>query len=313
MRRNEHPASTHHPPVNGATRALRLAATRAILPLEEIVAGVGMKQASRTASGKSRVPVDRKKTVAQRISRHTLLQQLRSGLERHGYPRLQMLLLVTLTGGAGFLCSYLLLQSGVDELWLRYPSSVGVAYLVFLLLLWLWLRTSEDDYIDSVDSVDLTDFVPSGGSRVTGPDGWSGHGGRFGGSGASGHYDAVGVEDPDAGDSLSHGLDIVPDADELAIPLILLAIAVTLLLASVSIVYSAPALFAELLLDGVLAATLYRRLQRIETRHWLETAIRRTGVTFLVTAVVLAAAGWGVSIYAPEAKWLGEVIAQWRQ
>jgi polyferredoxin len=110
---------------------------------------------------------------------------------------------------------------------------------------------------------------------------------------------------PNAGD--------IVDADELAIPLGILlfvvTVVLTVLLASLSIVYSAPMLFAELLLDGVLAATLYRRLRRLDTRHWLQSAIRRTFVPFAITALLMMAAGWGLSTYAPTARSLGEVLA----
>jgi hypothetical protein len=38
-----------------------------------------------------------------------LIERIRTLIERRGFPRLQMMLLVSLTGGAGFLCSYALL------------------------------------------------------------------------------------------------------------------------------------------------------------------------------------------------------------
>lgn len=62
-----------------------------------------------------------------------------------------MLLLVILTGTSGFVASYILLQAGFVEMWIRYLASFGVAYLVFLVLLWLWLRTRAEDYANLPD------------------------------------------------------------------------------------------------------------------------------------------------------------------
>ena len=71
--------------------------------------------------------------------------------------------------------------------------------------------------------------------------------------------------------------------------------------------------FAELLLDGVLSASLYRRLRGLETRHWLETALRRTALPFFLTAIIVSASGWAMTLYAPEAQSIGEVITHAKQ
>jgi hypothetical protein len=73
------------------------------------------------------------------------------------------------------------------------------------------------------------------------------------------------------------------------------------------LVVSAPALFAELLLDGILVGQLYRRLRRFEGQHWLETALRRTAIPFLVTGLFLAIAGFAMQRHAPAARSIGEV------
>ena len=86
-----------------------------------------------------------------------------------------------------------------------------------------------------------------------------------------------------------------------------------LLLSSLFVVYSAPILFAELIVDGVLSASLYRKLRELETRHWLETAIRRTAWPFAGTAAIVCDIGWAMAIYAPEAHSVGDVIAHAKQ
>lgn len=130
---------------------------------------------------------------------------------------------------------------------------MGAAYLVFL---WLWLRTKRDDYHCDIDDPGIgLGRGPSGGGE-SGPS-----------SGSSGSGDSSGLGDV---------AEALGGADELALPLIALALAAALLFAGGWIVYSAPLPFAELLVDGVLAASLYRRLKGAEPRHWLETAFRRT-------------------------------------
>ena len=49
-----------------------------------------------------------------------------------------MSLLVSLTGGAGLLASFLMLHAGIASMAWRYPLALLAAYGVFLLLLWLW-------------------------------------------------------------------------------------------------------------------------------------------------------------------------------
>lgn len=226
--------------------------------------------------------------------RRAEIVRVRNDLEQQGFPRLKMMLLVGLTGGSGFLASYLLLHGGVTAMSSRYPLAVGIAYLVFLFLLWLWLRSKAEDYAD-----------------LPGPDGTGSGGGRCHGDGP---VDSGGMVDTSSGDAVLSDSDlgdvaeVVSGADELAIPLLALLALAGLVFASGWIVYSAPLLFAELLVDGVLSASLYRRLRGIESRHWLETAIRRTWAPFLITGLVCWAAALAMHAIAPEAQTLGAFI-----
>ena len=244
------------------------------------------------------------------IQRHHLVARMRANLERQGFPRLQMMLLVSLTGAVGFLASYTLLGMGLWQMWLRYLLAFGFAYLAFLGLLWLWLRTRGDDYCDFPD---VSGVTPRGGGHDCAS--FQGGGGSGGGGGASGSFDAPSLQPASAdmgNDGVSDALGAVGDAasgaDELAVPLMVILFVAALLLSSVWVVYSAPVLFAELLVDGVLAASLYRRLRGLESQHWLETAIKRTLWPFLVTCVFLVAIGWGMQVYAPGAHSIGEVM-----
>ena len=227
---------------------------------------------------------------------------MRSKLLREHYPRLQMGLIVAVTGLAGLGASFALLQAGVNSMGPRYFYAMGIAYIVFLMLLWAWLRLRGD----GLD-------IPSGNLESEAAPHWSGEGGTFDGGGASGDYDLADSAGDSAVDSVQSALDeaagsVDVDVGDAALPIAALILAAGIVFSSLFVVYTAPVLFAELLVDGVLAAGLYRRLQGQDRRHWLESALRRTFWPFMLTAAVVTAAGWGMGRYAPQASSLGEVL-----
>lgn len=265
------------------------------------------------------------------LNRPRLIRRLRARLVRDGYPRLQMSLIVLLTGGVGFLTSSILLQTGVDTLWLRYLVAFAVAYPAFLLLLWLWLRTRAEDYADLPDFANLTSS--GGGDPGIGFEPAlelarlpvEGGGGGFGGGGASAGFDTPAVTELplasdamalDAGDAkgltdaAGEALGAVGDADEFWIVVLVAVILLAVLAASGWMIYIAPDLFAELTVDGALTGGLYHRLRKAAPGHWLETALRRTWLPFALTAAIVVGAGWALQQEAPEARSLSTAIEQ---
>lgn len=256
-----------------------------------------------------------------RVTRYHAILRVQQQLETKSFPRLQMALLVALTGAGGWLCSALLLHAGMHSMALRYPLAVGAAYGFFMLLLWLWLRTDSRDYID----LPSPNWNGSGSSRhcadatdlATTPF-KSGGGGDYAGGGASARLDGPAfdspalstTETPNLFSGLSDAAGSVSDADEIAIPLIAIVMAVGMALASLYVIYIAPVLFSELMFDGVLSYTLYRRLRTSDSPHWVQTAMRHTAVPFAVTALLLALVGGGLGLYAPGAHSLGQALAQ---
>lgn len=243
------------------------------------------------------------------------IARLRERLERDHWPRLQMSLIVLLTGAAGFLASFGLLLAGVRGMALRYPLAACVAYAAFLLLLWTWARSH-----GRKDEFDTPDF--EGASDGPSSSGWHGGGGHSGGGGANASFEAPSSSASSSSSWSSSpqrsggdgGLDLpsLDDADVfgwIVAAIVVLAVAV---LATVFALWSAPGLMAEVLLDVTLAGGLYRRLRRIESQHWLATALRRTAVPFLLVAVLAAAAGFVGAQYVPGADSIGEVIAALR-
>jgi len=226
-------------------------------------------------------------------------------------PRLQMSLLVLLTAATGFLASVALSFAGMDALWLRYPLCVMIAYAAFLGLIWAWRRHREWDL--------PTDGPGGGGSSPPsqGQADWQGGGGSSGGGGASAAFDApypVTTFGPTPPSLDTPSLDAALDVDE-ALPVVLVAALLAGALLAVGwVIWIAPALLAELALDAVLSAGLYRRLKRPppDDAHWLATTLRHTGRPFLAATFSLMVVGILMSLLAPGATSLGEFLAHYR-
>ena len=243
------------------------------------------------------------------LKRARAIQRVKERLVRDSFPRIQMALLVALAGGCGLLTSYTMLLSGLDSMALRYPLALLFAYVFFLVLLWLWLRTNAEEYLDAPD---ISAAIPDVGSVSAQFKTVSGHGGTFDGGGASGDYVSSVVSTDESitnpFDSVGDSVGSVADADELAIPLVVIALALGIALASLYVVYIAPVLFAELVVDGALSYALFRHLRAQDPQHWLASTFRRTAIPFLVTGIFLSASGAAMSAYAPGASSIGQVM-----
>jgi hypothetical protein len=221
--------------------------------------------------------------------RAVAVARLRARLLREGFPRLQMGLIVALTGGAGLLASWML-HAPLPVMALRYPAAVVAAYGVFFLLLWAWLRSGADW---SQVNIDI-----GGGSGVSAERGvlaW-----LWGGKGGTGQH----------GDGAARALDAF--SHFVSWPLVLLLLLLAALLGAFAllggIVWGAPVLFAEMLFDSVLAAGLYRHLRQDGVPHWTRSALRRTAGPFIAVAGLSAALGAGVAWLRPGATTLGQAF-----
>ena len=226
-------------------------------------------------------------------------------------PRLIVTLILSMTAMAAFLTSFVLLWMGVLKMWVRYPAAILVAYLVFLLFLaiWLWLqRGSLDPDLDALELIP-TDLGPAHQHEGFGDVG------DFGGGGMGGNWTSSVSSSSQPG--ISGGGSVSPDGildldlDEGCLPVLAIILAVVVIIGGVIVsfyvIYIAPALLAEILLDGVLAAGLYRRVRRIEHRHWLRAALRRTIVPAALALVFFSVAGYLLQWAIPNAHTIGEV------
>lgn len=251
--------------------------------------------------------------------RSLAIERVKKRLMQESFPRLQMTLIVALTGGVGLLSSFVMLQWGVKTMAIRYPLALAVAYLFFLFLmwlwLWLWLRTKAQDHIDIPD---WPHALPEPRTPARLPDFKSGGGGDFSGGGATGSFNGGTTSMPsDASSplgSVGDSLGAVAETDDLAIPLLAITLVISavigLALACFYLVYLAPILFAEVLVDGALSYALVRHLRGQSPQHWLSSTLRRTALPFAATALFLVAVGAAMAAYAPNATSVGEVIQQ---
>lgn len=246
-------------------------------------------------------------------SRDYLIRRAEAMLRRADQPRFQMSVIVLVTGGVGFLISYILLGLGLDAMALHYPLAVLGAYSSFLALLWLWLRYQHLRLDEAPDPFDLG--VPDSLPGTEPISGFSPGGGQFGGGGASASFDDGGVRagfvdsSPSVAPSTAgDGWGVDVDLDELGLVLIVLAIVAGALTASVYVIYVAPGLLAEILVDSALAGALYRKLKHDESQYWLTSAVKKTWAVTTGLAVLLGVLGFVCQKIAPQAASLGDLL-----
>ncbi len=193
---------------------------------------------------------------------------------KRSFPRFILGLTLLLTGFAGFGISMLLLRSGLVEMWLRYPIAVIGAYGAFLLLLRIWVQIERTRF-DPAEVV-IEETAPRNKKKENS---W-----------------LDGVQIPD-----------IPDGDG-CLPLILVGVVLGLIVLLVIALAGAPVFIAEVFIDAFLAGVLYRRLRIAADEHWLGSAIRRTWLFVLATAVLMGIGGLCLTIMAPGSRTIGDTI-----
>jgi hypothetical protein len=132
---------------------------------------------------------------------------------------------------------------------------------------------------------------------------------------ARGSFDApdtAGGLSSEAAPSSGSGIaaESLPDLDlDEAWPLALVVGA--LLLGAVSVgcvVWAAPALFAEVLLDAAVAGIVYRRARRHDRGHWIHGVLRRTWLPATALCGFAAAVGLALQRWTPGTRSLGDVF-----
>jgi hypothetical protein len=224
------------------------------------------------------------------------------------WPRLLVMIILGLTGVSAFLTSALLLRLGMTPMVVRYPVAIAAAYGVFIMLigLWLWLQRQEPDMDD------LTEGVLDGAMRNVDMTSASGGGNQLADISGGGWSAGAPTPATSGGGSSSidlPGVDVDLDLDDLIWVVLAIVVLIAGLLAIFYIVYIAPVLLTEVLVDGLLAAGLYKTVKRAEGRHWMMTVVRKTAIPAALAMIFFAIAGFCVQKIEPKASSIGEA---WR-
>ena len=226
-------------------------------------------------------------------ARASALARVRARFEANGSARLQVFLILIVCGLVGFLTSVALLRLGLEHMGLRYPIAVLSAYGTFLLCVRVWVQLRRH-------AGELQLDVPSPDIEVGGMARGSGFGGgRSGGGGGGARWQATSDAD--------HGIDVGLDLDDGWLLALGVACVAGGALAIAYVVYIAPVLLAEIALDAALVSGVYSRLRRSDTRHWFDSALRRTWLPALVTTAFAGGVGVMVEYMVPSAKSIGDV------
>jgi len=234
--------------------------------------------------------------------RDTLVGKMAAELRARSSPRAQLMLILALAGGAGFLASVLMLWTDVEafnRMTIRYPAAALCGYACFVLLIRVWIamqRSAPDiggDIIGDViqESIDMG-RLPSF---------------RHGASEVSGNNVRRGVWDSvfdTSGGSTGWDIDFGDS--------IWLAVAAVCVLgglfALVYVITIAPVLLAEIALDAAVVSVLYRRLRQDETGYWLTTVFTHTWIPALILVAFALLTGFALEQLAPDARSIGGVI-----
>ena len=214
-----------------------------------------------------------------------VVKRVEAWLRYNDTPRFHMFLIVGTTGSAAFLFSFVLLHLGLDSMCIRYAIAVAMAYLVFLILLRVWLNYQENSHSYSTTE-EILNSLPTDGSS---PD----------------------LNNPSRSNNKDSSLDgdlPIPDLDDLTYVVIAVLAVLAGFLVCVYLIWTAPALLAEVAVDGIIMARIYKKLKVKDEQYWLTGAIRRTWIPALLIALFFSVAGFAMQKAVPGAKSVGPVI-----
>jgi hypothetical protein len=235
------------------------------------------------------------------------------------FLRFHMSLILMATALSGLLATKLLLILDVDNIVIRYPAAVVVAYLAFFLFVKLWLAymTASNAFKGPDTGGDVLSDLPnlSGGGSGGGADlpGFrGGGGGTGGGGGATGSFDgpttnvqAIVVPSSSgggggSGSGIGDALGGLGDIDDGWVILV----AIGALLAAVFgsafyLIYIAPHILSEAAFDFLLGSSLIRSYKKVNHPDWIGSVFKDTYKPFVFVLLVSFGAAWVIHAYAP--------------
>jgi hypothetical protein len=235
------------------------------------------------------------------LERSKLIERVRRHLEQRGWPHVVLFVIVALSGFTGFIVSFALLSAGMSSMAWRYGIAGTSGYLAFLGLLALYIawkrRLGEFGPEEALDVAQWMDFrLPTDAGSMA-PRYFSG--GRSGGGGSSASWDGSSASD--------RGSWFDGDSDFVWV-LVAAAALFAAGLAVSYVVWIAPALLAEVLVDAIIIGTVSKQMARLERRDWTATAIRRTWFPATVMILTLVVGGWALQQAVPDAQSIGPAV-----
>lgn len=220
--------------------------------------------------------------------------------------------------------SHVQMAFGLESLALRYATTLGVGYAVFLAVLRVWAGMLLDeeppgdagDAADAADlaldaGLDIAEGVARGGRAVM----RSGTGGDFGGGGAEGLFsDAAEAGGSMVGEAASGAFEAVGSADEGAIVVIpLLAVfaiasLVVLGFGSLLLLYFGSEVLMAVALEIAFGYVSARTAVKLAREGWLSTAVRLTWKPLLGALFCAVALGLVLDHFVPQARSLPHAI-----
>jgi hypothetical protein len=222
-------------------------------------------------------------------------------LKRRFFLRLHMTFILGATFAAGLITTRLLLGIHLNNLGLRYAIAVCAAYLVFLGFIRLWLVYV--GYLTLRSAVDFSGDGVSGswgGSSGGDTPSFSGGGGSGGGGGATGSWGE--------GTTSSGGKLDLDFGDDWGVIILIALLVLAIVLASVYVIYAAPAILSEAAFNAALAGALARRAKRVSTGGWVGSVFRATVLPFLAVLALATTTGWYAHKHCPTATRLREAV-----
>jgi GNAT superfamily N-acetyltransferase len=251
-------------------------------------------------------------SLARVVPRHRgeAIALLQRRIERAYWPRLGAFMIACVTALFGVVVSAMLWRLGLEAMTWRYPLAVSLSYLVLLGLLYCWSRRDWWDWSDPNAFPGSSGSSGSGnGHCATSPtEPFTSGGGEFGGSGASGSFGDASDTSSAVGDALGTGVEIAASADEAAVivvPLLLIAGLLALFggfaFGLISLVWTAPQLLAQLMIDAGTAGLLGVYVRAAYRNRWSATALGKTLPAFAGLALLFMLAGYALEWADPTA------------
>lgn len=262
--------------------------------------------------------------------RMQLPQRVHDGLRQRHALRLHGWAIGSLTLGVMWAASHAQMLLGVQSLALRYLATLGVGYLVYLLVLRLWaawlLRRQRGDGDAPGDLGPWPDGDLAGGGCAggdTAPAMRSGGGGDFGGAGASGHWDAGAVGqggglDGGLGDAATGALDAAASADEAAVVVVpvvaifVLGAALLLGAGALAWLYFGSEVLLAVAVELAFSVASARALMGAQRAGWLGAAWRLTCKPLLGALLCAVALGAALDHWVPQARSLPHAVQMLR-